>query len=109
MSKVSSLDAIEILDSRGNPTIQVTMRLESGVEGVAKVSSGASTRKNEAVELRDGDKSRYFGKGVKKAVENVLRVIQPAIIGLPGAVPWSKWPRGPLVMEKRKAYVEANA
>ena len=83
MSKISSLDAIEILDSRGNPTIQVMMRVESGVEGVAKVPSGASTGKNEAVELRDGDKSRYFGKGVRKAVENVLRVIQPAIIGLP--------------------------
>jgi enolase len=82
MSKISGLDAIEILDSRGNPTIQVTMRLESGAEGVAKVPSGASTGKNEAVELRDGDKSRYLGKGVRKAVENVVRVIQPAVIGL---------------------------
>jgi enolase len=82
MSKISGLDAIEILDSRGNPTIQVTMRLESGAEGVAKVPSGASTGKNEAVELRDGDKSRYMGKGVRKAVENVVRVIQPAVIGL---------------------------
>jgi enolase len=81
MSKISGLDAIEILDSRGNPTIQVTMRLESGAEGVAKVPSGASTGKNEAVELRDGDKSRYLGKGVRKAVENVVRVIQPAVIG----------------------------
>jgi enolase len=58
------------------------MRLESGAEGVAKVPSGASTGKNEAVELRDGDKSRYFGMGVRKAVENVVRVIQPAVIGL---------------------------
>lgn len=82
MSKISELDAIEILDSRGNPTIQVTMRLESGAEGVPKVPSGASTGKNEAVELRDGDKSRYLGKGVRKAVENVVRVIQPAIVGL---------------------------
>jgi enolase len=81
MSNISGLDAIEILDSRGNPTIQVTMRLESGAEGVAKVPSGASTGKHEAVELRDGDKSRYLGKGVRKAVENVVRVIQPAIIG----------------------------
>jgi enolase len=81
MSKISGLDAIEILDSRGNPTIQVTMRLESGTQGVAKVPSGASTGKNEAVELRDGDKSRYLGEGVRKAVENVVRVIQPAIIG----------------------------
>jgi len=81
MSNISGLDAIEILDSRGNPTIQVTMRLESGAEGVAKVPSGASTGKHEAVELRDGDKSRYLGKGVRKAVENVVRVIQPSIIG----------------------------
>jgi enolase len=81
MSKISGLDAIEILDSRGNPTIQVTMGLESGAQGVAKVPSGASTGKNEAVELRDGDKSRYLGKGVRKAVENVIRVIQPAVIG----------------------------
>lgn len=81
MSKISSVDAIEILDSRGNPTIQVMMRLESGVVGVAKVPSGASTGKNEAVELRDGDKTRYFGKGVRKAVEGVVGVIQPAVIG----------------------------
>jgi enolase len=81
MSKISGLDAIEILDSRGNPTIQVEMRLESGAEGVAKVPSGASTGKNEAVELRDGDRSRYLGKGVRKAVENVVGLIQPAIIG----------------------------
>jgi len=81
MSSISSVDAIEILDSRGNPTIQVTMRLESGSEGVAKVPSGASTGENEAVDLRDGDKSRYLGKGVRKAIENVIRVIQPAVIG----------------------------
>jgi len=82
MSKIVSVDAIEILDSRGNPTVQVMMRLESGAEGVAKVPSGASTGKNEAVELRDGDKSRYLGKGVRKAVENVVRVIRPAVTGL---------------------------
>src|ERR1700691_2115369 len=81
MSKISGLDAIEILYSRGNPTIQVTMRLESGAEGVAKVPSGASTGKNEAVELRDRDRYRYLGKGVRRAVENVVRVIQPAVIG----------------------------
>jgi len=72
---------MEILDSRGNPTIQVMLRLESGFEGVAKIPSGASTGKHEAVELRDGDKSRYFGKGVRKAVENVLQVIRPEILG----------------------------
>ena len=82
MSKIVSLDALEILDSRGNPTIQVGVSLESGSIGVAKVPSGASTGKNEAVELRDGDKKRYGGKGVRKVVENVLRVIQPAVIGM---------------------------
>jgi len=84
MSKITNLDAIEILDSRGNPTIQVMLRLESGFEGVAKIPSGASTGKHEAVELRDGDKTRYFGKGVRKAVENVLQVIRPAILGFQG-------------------------
>ena len=82
MSKIANIDAMEILDSRGNPTIQVMLRLESGFEGVAKIPSGASTGKHEAVELRDGDKSRYFGKGVRKAVENVLQVIRPEIIGV---------------------------
>ncbi len=82
MSKITNLDAIEILDSRGNPTIQVMLRLEGGFEGVAKIPSGASTGKHEAVELRDGDKSRYFGKGVRKAVENVLQVIRPAMLGI---------------------------
>ena len=82
MAKIVSLDALEILDSRGNPTIQVAMALDSGAIGVAKVPSGASTGKKEAVELRDGDKKRYQGKGVRKAIENVLRVIQPAVIGM---------------------------
>jgi enolase len=81
MSRITNIDAMEILDSRGNPTIQVMLRLESGFEGVAKIPSGASTGKHEAVELRDGDKSRYFGKGVRKAVENVLQVIRPEILG----------------------------
>jgi enolase len=82
MSRIMSLDALEILDSRGNPTIQVSLSLDSGATGVAKVPSGASTGKNEAVELRDGDEKRYGGKGVRKAIENVLRVIQPAVIGM---------------------------
>jgi len=82
MPKIVSLDAIEILDSRGNPTIEVALSLESGATGVAKVPSGASTGKNEAVELRDGDTKRYGGKGVRKAVKNVLNVIQPAVIGM---------------------------
>jgi enolase len=82
MSTIMSLDALEILDSRGNPTIQVSLSLDSGATGVAKVPSGASTGKNEAVELRDGDEKRYRGKGVRKAIENVLRIIQPAVIGM---------------------------
>jgi len=82
MSKIRKLDALEILDSRGNPTIQVTVRLESGASGVAKVPSGASTGKREAVELRDGDKSRYGGKGVRRAVSNVLGEIQKAVVGM---------------------------
>jgi enolase len=82
MPKIVSLDAFEILDSRGNPTIQVVLSLDSGAVGIAKVPSGASTGKNEAVELRDGDKTRYGGKGVRKAVSNVLNIIQPAVLGM---------------------------
>ena len=85
MSKIKKLSALEILDSRGNPTIQVDLILESGATGVAKVPSGASTGKNEAVELRDGDTSRYLGKGVLKAVNNVVNIIQPAIVGMDAA------------------------
>jgi enolase len=85
MSTIKSIDALEILDSRGNPTIQVTVTLESSATGVAKVPSGASTGKHEAVELRDGDKGRYNGKGVLKAVHNVISVIQPAVKGLNAA------------------------
>jgi enolase len=81
MSGIKSIGSLEILDSRGNPTVEVTVVLESGATGVAKVPSGASTGKNEAVELRDGDSSRYRGKGVLKAVGNVRNVIQPAVIG----------------------------
>ncbi|MCR5561004.1 MAG: phosphopyruvate hydratase, partial [Bacteroidales bacterium] len=72
----------EILDSRGNPTVEVEVELESGVIGVAAVPSGASTGENEALELRDGDKKRYGGKGVLKAVANVNDAIAPAIIGM---------------------------
>jgi enolase len=82
MSKIKSVDALEILDSRGNPTIQVSVTLESGVIGVAKIPSGASTGKHEAVELRDGDKARYKGKGVLKAVHNVTKLIQGAVKGM---------------------------
>ena len=82
MSKIKSVDAMEILDSRGNPTIQVSVTLENGVIGVAKIPSGASTGKHEAVELRDGDSKRYKGKGVLKAVHNVTKLIQPAVKGM---------------------------
>ena len=68
----------EILDSRGNPTVEVEVTLESGVMGRAAVPSGASTGENEAIELRDGDKGRYLGKGVLKAVANVNTVIAKA-------------------------------
>ena len=72
----------EILDSRGNPTIEVEVTLDSGFKGVAAVPSGASTGENEAIELRDKDPKRYGGKGVLKAVRNVNEIIAPAIIGM---------------------------
>ena len=81
-TSISSVKAREILDSRGNPTIEVEIGLLSGDIGVAAVPSGASTGTREAVELRDGDKSRFGGKGVLKAVQNVNEVIAPAIIGM---------------------------
>ena len=79
---IKKVHAREILDSRGNPTVEVEVTLESGIMGRASVPSGASTGENEALELRDGDKSRYLGKGVQKAVDNVNKVIAPAIIGM---------------------------
>jgi enolase len=81
MSKIDHLEALEILDSRGNPTIQVMATLDSGDVGIAKIPSGASTGKREAVELRDGDKKRYNGKGVLHAIRNVKEVIAPALRG----------------------------
>jgi len=80
--RIISIEAMEILDSRGNPTIRTRVSLENGVCGTASVPSGASTGENEALELRDGDKSRYGGKGVLKAVENVNREIAPALLGM---------------------------
>ena len=79
--KIEKIHAREILDSRGNPTVEVEVTLENGVMGRASVPSGASTGENEALELRDGDKQRYGGKGVLKAVENVNNVIAPALKG----------------------------
>jgi len=81
MSEIAKLEALEILDSRGNPTLAVTVTLANGVKGTAKVPSGASTGKREAVELRDGDKARYGGKGVLKAKSHVEGEIQSAIRG----------------------------
>jgi len=79
--RIQSIDALEILDSRGNPTVRVNVRLDNGIVGTSSVPSGASTGENEAVELRDGDKARYGGKGVLRAVDNVNRVIGPALVG----------------------------
>jgi enolase len=78
---IRSIRALEILDSRGTPTLRVAVHLENGVVGTASVPSGASTGENEAVELRDGDASRYGGKGVRKAVANVNDVIAPHLVG----------------------------
>ncbi|EKV58116.1 phosphopyruvate hydratase [Brachyspira hampsonii] len=82
MSLIDDIVAREILDSRGNPTVEVDVYLDSGVMGRAAVPSGASTGEHEAVELRDGDKSRYMGKGVQKAVENVNEIICNDLIGM---------------------------
>lgn len=82
--KIQKIVGREILDSRGNPTVEVDVTLESGAFGRASVPSGASTGENEALELRDGDKKRYLGKGVLKAVENVNKVIAPVLIGMCG-------------------------
>ncbi|MBK5720714.1 phosphopyruvate hydratase [Dysgonomonas sp. Marseille-P4677] len=79
--RIEKIFAREILDSRGNPTIEVDVTLECGILGRAAVPSGASTGENEALELRDGDKKRYGGKGVTKAVDNVNKIIAPALIG----------------------------
>jgi len=81
MAKIKHIQAREILDSRGNPTVEVDVRLDGGVFGRAAVPSGASTGSREAVELRDGDKKRFLGKGVLKAVDNVNKVIAPELVG----------------------------
>jgi enolase len=82
MSRIEKIVAREVLDSRGNPTVEVDVILESGVMGRAAVPSGASTGEHEAIELRDGDKGRYLGKGVLKAVANVNTIIAPALEGM---------------------------
>ncbi len=82
MSKIINIKAREVLDSRGNPTLEADVTLESGVVGSAMVPSGASTGEREAIELRDGDKARYLGKGVLNAVNNVNTEIKAAIVGM---------------------------
>ena len=81
MTGIKKVYAREVLDSRGNPTLEAEVTLDSGAFGRAIVPSGASTGAREAIELRDGDKSRYLGKGVKKAVENVNTVISQELLG----------------------------
>ena len=80
--KIKDIRAREILDSRGNPTVEVDVILENGIMGRASVPSGASTGSREALELRDGDKTRYNGKGVLKAVHNVNTLIRDLVIGM---------------------------
>src|SRR5579871_3574533 len=82
MSEILAVRAREILDSRGNPTVEVDVTLASGARGSAAVPSGASTGEHEAVELRDGEKSRFGGKGVRRAVEHVEGAIAETVVGL---------------------------
>jgi enolase len=81
-TSITEIIAREILDSRGNPTVEVDVKLACGALGRAAVPSGASTGENEAIELRDGDKKRFGGKGVSKAVANITKIIAPALIGI---------------------------
>ncbi len=81
-SVIASLSALEILDSRGNPTVRVFCTLDSGARVSASVPSGASTGENEAIALRDGDKNRYGGEGVLKAVAHVNKTIAPKLVGM---------------------------
>ena len=80
--RIDTIDALEILDSRGNPTVRVNVHLDNGIIGTASVPSGASTGENEAVELRDGEKNRYGGKGVRKAIKNIDKVLAPGLKGM---------------------------
>jgi enolase len=82
MSSIDSIHAREILDSRGNPTVEVEVTLDSGAFGRAAVPSGASTGVHEALELRDGDKGRYSGKGVLKAVEHINKELADELFGM---------------------------
>ena len=81
MEKIKNIHAREILDSRGNPTVECDLELQDGSFGRAAVPSGASTGIHEALELRDGDQNRYLGKGVKKAVQNINEMLIKEVIG----------------------------
>src|SRR4026209_1672059 len=82
MNAIRAITGRQIIDSRGNPTIEAEVHLESGASGRAAVPSGASTGEKEAIELRDGDKKRWMGKGVSKAVANVSKTIAPRLMGM---------------------------
>src|SRR5688500_12225500 len=84
MTEIINIHAREVLDSRGNPTVEAEIACADGSSGRAMVPSGASTGEHEAHELRDGDKQRYLGKGVLKAVKNIVEVIGPELTGLDG-------------------------
>jgi enolase len=85
MTEIAQILAREVLDSRGNPTVEAEVHLAGGSRGRAAVPSGASTGEHEAIELRDGDKQRYLGKGVRKAVQNVMDTLAPALVGMDAA------------------------
>ena len=110
MSAILDIRARQILDSRGNPTVEVEVTLESGANGRAAVPSGASTGEKEAIELRDGDKKRWMGKGVSKAVANVSKAIAPKLLGM-DAYNQSAVDRAMIELDgtKTKAKLGANA
>ncbi len=111
MPQIAKINAIEVLDSRGNPTLEVEVYTESGAYGRAMVPSGASTGEHEAIELRDGDKARYLGKGVLKAVDNVNSVIAPALIGSYSVTEQTKIDRAMIALDgtENKGKLGANA
>ncbi len=108
--RIQNIKAREVIDSRGNPTVEAECTLEGGIKGRAIVPSGASTGEHEALELRDGDKKRFLGKGVKKAVENVNQVIGPGLTGMDATLQ-SRIDQLMLAMDgtKNKAKLGANA
>jgi enolase len=110
MSAIREIKARQILDSRGNPTVEVEVGLESGARGRAAVPSGASTGEKEAIELRDGDKKRWMGKGVSKAVANVTKTIAPKLLGM-DALEQAPIDRTMIALDgsKNKARLGANA